>query len=427
MKKIIFALALFTTLVFLSACMQTKDNTLKIWAWNKNVDILEDAVLRYQEDHPDFKADVIDFGKADINTKISTAASLKDSSDMADIFLGDWIYMRSNYELFPELFADLSGDITNAELEAFPYFATEVVKNENDQLYALPFGIGPTVTFVYMPLMNQAGVTNEEIANFQENGWTWDDYYTIGQELQKIDNDYYMSAYNLSNDDRLFRTMNSQKGFWFMDRTSNVTISNSESQASLGKVKTFFNDNIVKHVDSGDYKSLMVEGKIAAQIQGFWLSGQIKDLASDQSGDWRILPCPSWNSEESGASITGGSYLYVNNQSEMKQEAIDFIKWQTMEVDNVIRALEVGGIFPVLSASYNDDRFVSVDNFFGSHNYLLDVANNVSEAKPIFPSKNNGFNYDTFLAAQYNVLFNDKDILLELQAAETLMNSNKSD
>ena len=76
-----------------------------------------------------------------------------------NIFLGDWIYMRSNYELFPELFANLSDDVTSSELEAFPNFATDVVTNSNGELYALPFGIGPTVTFVYTPLFNEPKFT----------------------------------------------------------------------------------------------------------------------------------------------------------------------------------------------------------------------------------------------------------------------------
>lgn len=426
MKKLIFALALIAA-ILLSGCTRKKTEVLTIWAWNLNVDILEDAVLRYQEENPEFEAVVVDFGKADINTKISAASSFKDSSDMADIFLGDWIYMRNNYELFPELFADLSEDVTSSELEAFPNFATDVVTNDDGELYALPFGIGPTVTFAYAPLFNEVGISNEMISEIQQNGWTWDEYYSIGEDIHQLNNENYMSAYKLSGDDRLFRTMSSQKGYWFMDENSNITVSNQVAQDSLNKLDSFYDNDIVKHVDSGDYKSLMIDGKIAAQIQGFWLSGQIKSLAPEQSGDWRILPCPSWTLEDTGASITGGSYLYVNEQSEMKEEAIEFIKWQTMEVDNVLRTLEVGGIFPVLKEVYEDDRFLATDDFFGSHNYLLDVSRNVEEAKPIYPSKYNAFNYDAYIEAQYNVLFNNENVLSELEKAETLMIRNKSE
>lgn len=426
MKKLIFALALIATLL-ISGCAQKEPEVLTIWAWNLNVDILEDAVLRYQEENTEFEAVVVDFGKIDINTKISAASSFKDSSDMADIFLGDWIYMRKNYELFPELFADLSENVTSSELELFPNFAIDVVTNDDGELYALPFGIGPTVTFVYAPLFNEVGISNEMISEIQQNGWTWDEYYSIGEDIHQLNDENYMSAYKLSGDDRLFRTMSSQKGYWFMDENSNITVSNQVAQDSLTKLDQFYDNDIVKHVDSGDYKSLMIDGKIAAQIQGFWLSGQIKNLAPEQSGDWRILPCPSWTSEDTGASITGGSYLYVNNQSEMKEEAIEFIKWQTMEVDNVLRTLEVGGIFPVLKEVYEDNRFLATDEFFGTHNYLLDVSRNVEEAKPIYPSKYNAFNYDTYIQAQYNVLFSDEDVLSELVQAATLMNNNKSE
>ncbi len=426
MKKIIFALALLATL-FLGACEQEEEKVLQIWAWNKSVDVLEDAVIRYQEINPDFKAEIVDFGKRDINTKISASASLNDSSDMADVILGDWIYMRSNKELFPELFANLGDYITEDELNAFPNFAVDVVRDENDDVFALPFGIGPTVTFVNTKLMNEVGITNAQIEDIQLNGWTWDEYIEIGMALQEINEEYYMSAYNLSADDRLFRTMVSQDGYWFMDENQNVTVDNDSSEQALEQLKYMYDNNIVKHVDSGDYKSLMVEGKIAAQIQGFWLSGQIKSLAEDQSGDWRILPCPSASSDTTGASITGGSYLYVNNQSELKEEAIAFIIWQTTEAVNSLRTLEVGGIFPVLSEVYGMDEFASTDDFFGSHNYLSDVARNVNEAKPIYPSEYNGFNYDTYIQTQYYVLFEDNNVLDELMSAASKMRENKSE
>ena len=53
------------------------------------------------------------------------------------------------------------------------------------------------------------------------------------------------------------------------------------------------------------------------------------------------------------ANIQGGN-LYVNGQSQNKSSAIEFIKWLTLEKDNVLRTLEVGGIFPVLSEVYSD-------------------------------------------------------------------------
>lgn len=426
MKKLVFAVTVLFASFLIVSCSGTKDDTLVIWAWNNSVDILRDAVERYQNDvDSSFKAEVVDFSKADINTKISTSSALQDSSDMADIILGDWIYMRSNYELFPELFANLSNNVTEAQLEAFPDFSTEVVKNADNELYALPFGIGPTVTFVYKPLIDEVVDADTYIQNVRQNGWTWDDYISLGKLLNQENSEYSMSAYNLSGDDRIFRTLVSQKGYWFMDREQNVTINNQFSQDALNKLSNMYNDNVVTHVDSGDYKSLMVDGKLAAQIQGFWLSGQIKDLAPEQSGDWAILPCPSWDLSEPGDSVTGGSYLYVNNASSHKQEAIDFMIWQTMNVDNVIRALQVGGIFPVLEAAYSDDRFIAEDSYFGNGNYLLDVANIVTSAKPIYPSKYNSFNYDTYISAQYNVLFNDSDVVSELNNAAVLMLNNK--
>ena len=82
-----------------------------------------------------------------------------------------------------------------------------------------------------------------------------------------------MTSFNMRNDDRVYRTMVSQKGQWLMDKELNVQVNNEISIAALTRVKDLYDSNLINHIDTGDYRVLMKNGKVAAQIQGVLLEG----------------------------------------------------------------------------------------------------------------------------------------------------------
>ena len=86
--------------------------------------------------------------------------------------------------------------------------STIEVATINNKLVAMPYGIAPTYVFAYKPLWD-TNVINDIL----ENGWTWDDYKTVGLDIisNNTDKDVFMTAYNMRGDDRLYRTMTSQK------------------------------------------------------------------------------------------------------------------------------------------------------------------------------------------------------------------------
>ena len=168
-----------------------------------------------------------------------------------------------------------------------------------------------------------------------------------------------MTSFNMRNDDRVYRTMVSQKGQWLMDKELNVQVNNEISIAALTRVKDLYDSNLINHIDTGDYRVLMKNGKVAAQIQGFFLGGQLKDIAQEESGNFMMLPIPRWEEDAQGDSITGGSLLYVNNtiKASKKEKAANFVKWVTLEEENAIKALEIGGIYPSIVSTFDSDYF----------------------------------------------------------------------
>ena len=423
MKKTIALIMILVSSIFLVACKEDKhvSRELVIWAWNQNVIIMEDAIERYKEEvDPDFQARVEPFSQGDIDLKIKAAQQLNNPETLADVILGDSMRMRGYFVMWPELFYDFNDqNISQENLDRYVPSTVEVVTMD-DTLFALPFGIAPTYVFAYRPLWEQ-----NEIDDILENGWTWDDYKTYGLTISSRNTeDVYMTAYNLRGDDRLYRTMTSQKGEWFMSSELDVQVGNSNSIQAMTWVNDFYESGVIGHIDSGDYRSMMINGQIAAQIQGFFLGGQLKSVGQDTSGDWILLPLPSWEDNQSSASITGGSYLYVNDFSDENELAADFVSWYTLNTDAVVSALEIGGIYPALTDAYESDFFDQEDEFFGGQKYLKDVAENVSESPAIFASQFNAYNYNQFILGQEAILFNDQNISTKLNEVKSLIEAN---
>jgi len=109
-RSIFVLLFLVTTTIIVSSCEQ-QDVEITIWAWNRNVAILEDAVERYQQDvDSSFTAVVESFSQGDIDTRFKSAKELNDGSMMAHIVLADSNRIRGYADAWPDLFVDFKSE-----------------------------------------------------------------------------------------------------------------------------------------------------------------------------------------------------------------------------------------------------------------------------------------------------------------------------
>jgi lactose/L-arabinose transport system substrate-binding protein len=339
--------------------------------------------------------------------------------------LADANWIRGYADAWPELFVDFAEEGLSEEEQSGFVQSTIQIATVDDRLVAIPYGIAPTVVFAYLPLWDM-----EDINDILENGWTWDDYKTMGEQIRSVHGtDVHMTAYNMRGDDRLYRTMTAQKGEWLVDADLAVQVGNAISIQAMTHVRSLFEDDILSHIDTGDFRSLMKNGQIAAQVHGFFVGGQMKDVAPEMSGDWMILPLPRWSDMDRSDAITGGSYLYVNDTASttVKDKSLDFVKWFTLNPENAIQALEVGGIYPALLESYETDAFMNGQDPYFNDQYVLKVVSDFTKQAPaIYPSKNNAFNYDAFVTAQEKILFQAADLTQALNEARDAILTNAS-
>ena len=153
------------------------DNALTVWCWDPafNLYAMEQAAEVYKKDHPDFVLNIVETPWADIQTKLTTAATSGNLDTLPDIFLMQDNAFQKNVISFPDAFAD----ITNSGI-AFDQFgsakvAYSVVDGKN---YGVPFDNGAVVACYRTDILEQAGYTIDDFTDI-----TWSDYIKQGKEV----------------------------------------------------------------------------------------------------------------------------------------------------------------------------------------------------------------------------------------------------
>ena len=126
-------------------------------------------------------------------------------------------------------------------------------------------------------------------------------------------------------------------------------------------------------------------GTVASVVNAPWFMSSLKQ-AEDQSGLWRAARIPRFADipESINASNVGGSSWYVLENSEVKDEAIDFLKqvWQgdTDFYDTIM--LNQGAMGSYIDA-YETDVYDAEDEFFGGQKINALFAEVLPEVIPV--------------------------------------------
>ena len=394
-----------------------EDETLTVWCWDPAFSIaaLEEAEKIYQEDHPDFKLDVVETPWEDVQTKLTTAATSGDLSTLPDIILIQDNAFQRNQMSYPEVFVDLTDSGIDFDQFSPGKVGFSVVDGKN---YGVPFDNGTCIGAYRTDLLEQAGLTIDDFTDI-----TWSQYIENGKKVLEATGQPLMTQWG-GEPDLLCEMLQSAGASMFNeDGTPNIA-DNEVLREAMEIYKEMVDTGVLRLVnDWNAYTESIVKGSVAGTINGCWILGTIQ-TAEDQAGNWAITNIPKLEAAENATnySSNGGSSWGVTTSSDSQELAIDFLKSTfagSVEFwENILPS--TGAIATYLPAA-DSEVYAEPQEFFNGDAIYEKIATYSAEV----PSNVTGMYYfdarDAVATAMSNVI-NGGDLDAELKTAEETLN-----
>lgn len=400
LRLVLGAATLSASMFAVSAAMAGE---VTVWCWDPNFNgaTMQEAASRYAASHPDFKINVVDFAKADVEQKLQAQLASGTTEGLPDIVLIEDYRAQKYLQSFPGSFEPLGGAI---DMSKFAPYKVELA-SLNGQQYSLPFDSGVTGFFYRTDYLQEAGYSEADLQDI-----TWDQLIEIGKAVEAKTGHKLLSVD--INDSGIIRIMMQSAGTWYFTADGQVNIEgNPVFKAALGAWQRVLQSDIYKPTSGWtDYTGAFASGEVAGTITGVWITATIK-ANPELSGKWGVAPIPKIEVEgATGASNLGGSSWYVLASSAEKAEAIDFLKeiWAS-DVDFYQKILIGQGAFGTLTEARNGPAFQASDEFFSGQPVWQNFTSWLAE----IPGVNYGIfteEADTAVAAQLPVLKDGGDL-----------------
>ena len=295
-------------------------NKLTVWAWDPtfNIYAMKEAEKIYQKSHPDFTLTVIETPWDSLQTKLTTLAQSKETSQLPDIFLVQNNAFQKNVINYPDIFKDYGKSGVN-----FSEFPKGVVdySTVDGANYGLPFDSGTAITALRTDVLAQAGY---KVSDFTDI--TWSDFIKKGKDVLAKTGKPLLSGQAGSSDTIMMMMQSAGASIFGSD--GKPTIANNDTLLkTIAVYQELVKAGIFVEVNSWDeYIGSIVNSNVAGTINGVWIVGSIQ-TAKDQSGKWGITNLPKLDNV-SGAtnySANGGSSWAISSNANYGLAA-DFLK-----------------------------------------------------------------------------------------------------
>ncbi|MBI9096103.1 MAG: extracellular solute-binding protein [Sphaerochaeta sp.] len=372
MKKsviiLLVLLALMTPLFAAGATEAKEAGPIKIWAWdpNFNISIMNEAISRYQVQHPEATFEVVELAKADVEQKLHTNLASRTTQGLPDIVLIEDYNVQKYLTSYPGQFADLTSSFNYND---FVGYKADVMKLDG-KYYGAPFDSGVSGFFYRTDLMKKAGFEPKDLENI-----TWNRFADIAKAY-KAKTGQYMLAGDKS-DGGLLRIMLQSAGSWYFDENGKPSlVNNAALKEAMMLYKRFVTEDLMLPTTGwSEWVGAINSGKVASITTGVWIIGSIK-AGTDQSGLWAVAPTPRLDLANSvNASNLGGSSWFVLQNGANRDKAIAFMQevygsdkafYQTILINN--------GAIGSYTPAFTGDAFATKDAFFGNKAIFSDLS-----------------------------------------------------
>jgi lactose/L-arabinose transport system substrate-binding protein len=359
--------------------------TITVWCWDPsfNVYSMNEAAKIYRRDHPNVTVNVVETPWDDLQQKLTTSFTARQTGNLPDIILMQDNAIQKNITNYPDGFLPLDSRI---DVSQFAQYKVDVA-TINGKTYSVPFDNGASATFLRKDIVEQAGLKTSDFDNI-----TWDRFIELGKTVKSKTGIAMISAVGNEND--LVPAMLQSAGSWFFDSQGKLNIANNPALKEAARVyKAMVDAGVIMLVaDWNAYIATLNSGTVASTVNGCWIIGSISAEAS-QSGKWAVVSTPRLNiSGGVNYSSVGGSSWVVLANSKNPGAAFDFLArtfaGSTELYDTILPSS--GAIATWLPAS-KSSVYAQPSAFFGGQKIYQDIVEYAGKVPKI---KFGIFNYE---------------------------------
>ncbi|MFP3091162.1 extracellular solute-binding protein [Treponema sp. TIM-1] len=343
--------------------------TLTVWCWDPNFNIyaMNEAAKIYRRDNPNVTVNVVETPWDDVQQKLITALSARQTDSLPDIVLMQDNAIQKNVLTYPDAFLPLNDKI---DLSQFAQFKVDVGTIDGKS-YGVPFDNGATGTFLRRDIVEQAGLKVEDF-----NDITWERFIELGKIVKQKTGVTLVSTDATGPD--FIMVMLQSAGTWLFDAQGKPYI---KDNPVLRKAISLFIEGVQSGVillasDWNAYIATLNNGTVASTIQGCWIIGSITPEAS-QAGQWALVNTPRFSDIESvNYSSQGGSGWMVLANSKNPDAAMDFLnKTFAGSVELYETILPSSGAIATWLPAANSAVYGQPHEFFGGQKIYEELVN----------------------------------------------------
>lgn len=350
-------------------------NTLTVWCWDPsfNINAMEKAAEVYKKDHPDFVLTVVETPWADVQTKVTTAATSGKLDTLPDIILMQDGAFQKNVISYPDAFLDLTASGIDFSKFSAGKVGFSTVEGKN---YGVPFDNGAVIACYRTDILEKAGFTVADFENI-----TWAEYIEKGKVVLEKTGKPLLSCVG-GESDVIIMMLQSAGGSMF-DAEGNAAVTDNailkevmETYAEMVKAGVLVEVN-----DWDQYIGSINNETVAGTINGCWIMASIQ-AAADQSGKWGVTNMPKLAAAASATNYAnqGGSSWAVTANCKNVELAADFMG-STFggSVEFYENILDTGAIACYLPAG-ESEMYGQTNEFFGGdavYGKIVDYAGKI--------------------------------------------------
>ena len=319
MKKLVSLLLALCMLLSVTGALAAEDGKITIWTWDPNFNIAAMKVAKemYQKDHPDVEITIEEVLSEDIETRVITAASAGDISNLPDIMLIQDNSAQKFVLSYPEVYTNITGKY---DFEGFPAgkLGYSTVDGQN---YGVPFDAGTVVATYRTDFLEKAGYTIADLTDID-----WDRFIEIGKDIKAKTGLPMLTGQAGAIDTILIMMQSCGTSMFNEDGSVNFT-NNDKIVKVIELYKTMVQEGIFVEVNTWDeYCGTLANSSCVGTINGCWILGTIMGVP-EHSGKWALTNMPKMPGVEGATNYSNnGGSSWVFAQGTDTELALDFMK-----------------------------------------------------------------------------------------------------